>query len=80
MLDLPNLQHVLVCMLLIRLQWKIVTLRPLNTDRLLVAVFLTQYSCLLQYMTEKMGGAEGTQMDVDFMDMERVNIIDVMLT
>jgi hypothetical protein len=24
-------------------------------------------------MTEKMGGAEGTQMDVDFMDMERVN-------
>jgi hypothetical protein len=55
-------------------------LRPLDTDRLLVAVFLTQYSCLLQYMTEKMGGAEGTQMDVDFMDMERVNIIAVMLT
>lgn len=25
-------------------------------------------------MTEKMGGAEGTQMDVDFMDMERVSI------
>jgi hypothetical protein len=25
-------------------------------------------------MTEKIGGAEGTQMDVDFMDMERVNI------
>jgi len=30
-------------------------------------------------MTEKMGGAEGTQMDVDFMDMERVNIIAVVL-
>jgi hypothetical protein len=30
-------------------------------------------------MTEKMGGAEGTQMDVDFMDMERVNITAVIL-
>jgi hypothetical protein len=29
-------------------------------------------------MTEKMGGAEGTQMDVDFMDMERVNIAAIM--
>ena len=56
-----------------------VTAKPLDTDRLLVAVFLTQCSCLLQYMTEKMGGAEGTQMDVDFMDMERVNIIAVVL-
>jgi hypothetical protein len=30
-------------------------------------------------MSEKMGGAEGTQMDVDFMDMERVNIAAVLL-
>jgi hypothetical protein len=56
-----------------------VTTKPLDTDRLLVAVFLTQCSSLLQYMTEKMGGAEGTQMDVDFMDMERVNITAVVL-
>jgi hypothetical protein len=56
-----------------------VTAKPLNTDRPLVAVFVTQCSCLLQYMTEKMGGAEGTQMDVDFMDMERVNITAVVL-
>ena len=56
-----------------------VTAKALNTDRLLVAVFLMQCSCLLQYMTEKMGGAEGTQMDVDFMDMERVNITAVLL-
>lgn len=26
----------------------------------------------LQYVTEKMGGAEGTKLDLDFMDMERV--------
>ena len=56
-----------------------VTLKPLDTDRLLVAVFLMQSSCLLQYMSEKMGGAEGTQMDVDFMDMERVSITAVVL-
>jgi len=29
----------------------------------------------LQYMTEKMGGAEGTKLDVDFVDMERVSDI-----
>jgi hypothetical protein len=29
-------------------------------------------------MTEKMGGAEGTQMDVDFVDMERVNTAAIM--
>lgn len=27
---------------------------------------------MLQYVTEKMGGAEGTKLDIDFMDMERV--------
>jgi hypothetical protein len=57
----------------------IVAAKPLETDRQLVAVFLMRCSCLLQYMTEKMGGAEGTQMDVDFMDMERVNITAVVL-
>jgi hypothetical protein len=56
-----------------------VSAKPLDTDRPLVAVFVMQCSCLLQYMTEKMGGAEGTQMDVDFMDMERVNITAVVL-
>lgn len=25
-----------------------------------------------QYVTEKMGGAEGTKLDLDFMDMEKV--------
>lgn len=28
-----------------------------------------------QYVTEKMGGAEGTKLNLDFMDMERVSII-----
>lgn len=28
---------------------------------------------LFQYVTEKMGGAEGTKLDLDFMDMERVS-------
>jgi endophilin-A len=27
-----------------------------------------------QYVTEKMGGAEGTKLDLDFMDMERVSV------
>lgn len=26
----------------------------------------------MQYVTEKMGGAEGTKLDLDFMEMERV--------
>lgn len=30
-----------------------------------------------QYVTEKMGGAEGTKLDLDFMDMERVSIFIV---
>lgn len=29
-------------------------------------------SVVFQYVTEKMGGAEGTKLDLDFMDMERV--------
>lgn len=29
-------------------------------------------STLFQYVTEKMGGAEGTKLDLDFMEMERV--------
>lgn len=29
-------------------------------------------SALFQYVTEKMGGAEGTKLDLDFMEMERV--------
>lgn len=29
---------------------------------------------LFQYVTEKMGGAEGTKLDLDFMDMERVSL------
>lgn len=28
-----------------------------------------------QYVTEKMGGAEGTKLDLDFMDMERVSAV-----
>jgi hypothetical protein len=56
-----------------------VTAKTLDTDKPLVAAFLTQCSCLLQYMTEKMGGAEGTQMDLDFMDMEKVSIVAVVL-
>lgn len=30
---------------------------------------------LLQYVTEKMGGAEGTKLDLDFVEMERVSFI-----
>lgn len=28
---------------------------------------------LFQYVTEKMGGAEGTKLDLDFVEMERVS-------
>lgn len=31
------------------------------------------FSFFLQYVTEKMGGAEGTKLDLDFMEMERVS-------
>jgi hypothetical protein len=30
-----------------------------------------------QYVTEKMGGAEGTKLDLDFMDMERVSVTNM---
>lgn len=32
----------------------------------------------LQYVTEKMGGAEGTKLDLDFMEMERVSNYEVL--
>lgn len=32
----------------------------------------TLFSLFKQYVTEKMGGAEGTKLDLDFMEMERV--------
>jgi len=31
-------------------------------------------------MTEKIGGVEGTKLDVDFVDMERVNIYNIICT
>lgn len=31
-------------------------------------------------MTEKIGGVEGTKLDVDFVDMERVSALDVAST
>lgn len=31
------------------------------------------YVNFLQYVTEKMGGAEGTKLDLDFVEMERVS-------
>lgn len=33
---------------------------------------------LFQYVTEKMGGAEGTKLDLDFVEMERVSILFVL--
>lgn len=46
---------------------------------LIIGMFVT-FVCLffssrffIQYVTEKMGGAEGTKLDLDFMDMERVS-------
>lgn len=29
---------------------------------------------MFQYVTEKMGGAEGTKLDLDFVEMERVSM------
>lgn len=34
---------------------------------------LIEFPNEFQYVTEKMGGAEGTKLDLDFMDMERVS-------
>lgn len=36
-------------------------------------ISLVVFSIQKQYVTEKMGGAEGTKLDLDFMDMERVS-------
>lgn len=30
---------------------------------------------MFQYVTEKMGGAEGTKLDLDFVEMERVSTV-----
>lgn len=30
-----------------------------------------------QYVTEKMGGAEGTKLDIDFVEMERVTMFQL---
>lgn len=38
---------------------------------------INTYIIILQYMTEKIGGVEGTKLDVDFVDMERVSFLCV---
>lgn len=40
----------------------------------LFCIFIDILFLLLQYVTEKMGGAEGTKLDLDFVEMERVSI------
>lgn len=42
-----------------------------TTNTMAFAGLKKQINKANQYMTEKMGGAEGTKLDVDFMDMER---------
>lgn len=38
-------------------------------------IYLIGINCLFQYVTERMGGAEGTRLDNEFMEMERVSFI-----
>lgn len=46
----------------------------LNLKKLTFESLLSCLLCILfQYMTEKMGGAEGTKLDLEFVDMERVS-------
>lgn len=40
---------------------------------LLLHLLIGSFVCHFQYVTEKMGGAEGTKLDLDFMEMERVS-------
>ena len=40
---------------------------------IVLAYFHTNSFMVFQYVTEKMGGAEGTKLDLDFMEMERVS-------
>lgn len=40
---------------------------------IVLAYLHTNSFLVFQYVTEKMGGAEGTKLDLDFMEMERVS-------
>lgn len=46
---------------------------------ILIPILILTYFSIFQYMSEKIGGAKGTELDDDFIEMERVSLVKSIL-
>jgi hypothetical protein len=45
----------------------------------LLVILILSYIGLFQYVSEKIGGAKGTELDEDLVDMEKVSFVGIFL-